>query len=820
MEFKLLITTLIISLVVLSGCTNKNDSNQRQVISLKQDWKFTLGDQKDAQTAAFNDSQWDTVEVPHDWAIYGPFDKNNDVYKTVVYEDGETVPQIRLGRTGGLPYMGVGWYRKSFNVPENAKNKKLFVEFDGAMSHAKVYFNGAYIGEWPYGYTSFSLELTDHIKFGENNVLAVRLENKPKMSRWYPGAGLYRNVRLVYTPTTHIAHWGTNITTPRINEGDGTVNIKTTVKGNSKVSLLTEIYSPEGKLLKSKIDEILVKGENITNQDIKLDNPQLWSIETPKKYKVLSKIIVAAKVIDTYESSFGFRYFEFTADDGFHLNGKRVQIQGVCMHHDLGPIGAAVNKSAINRQLRILKEMGCNAIRTSHNPPSPEYLAACDSLGFIVMDESFDEWKQVKVDNGYNTLWEDWRKKDLTALIHRDRNHPSVVMWSVGNEIREQHSNGLWTMAKSLVDICHEEDPTRPVTIGMNNYEPGEVNKSKPSENKFAAQFDVKGWNYYADFKKIHEEHPYWVQLACETQSTVSTRGFYDLDAVPKKHYVRDNLQCSAYGNEYPSWANSPDVGFARLDDNPFVAGEFVWTGFDYLGEPTPYNTQWPTRSSYFGIIDFAGFPKDIYYLYQQRWSDKEVLHILPHWNWKEGQNVPIHVFTNYNSAELFVNGKSYGIRKKDSTKVYGRYRLIWDRIAFKPGLVKVKAIDKNGNYVKEATMETAGPAYKIKLISDGVPIKANGEDLAFIEVQIVDKEGRVCPLANNMVYFKVEGNGKFRAAGNGNPTDVEPFHSQKRKCFFGKSVAMIQVSKIAGEIKLIASADNLISGEISIISR
>ena len=819
MKFKLLTITLIISLVVLFGCTNKEDSNQRQIISLKQDWKFTLGDQKNAQTVAFDDSQWDTIEVPHDWAIYGPFDENNDIYETIVYEDGETVPQIRRGRTGGLPYMGVGWYRKSFDVPANAKNKKLFVEFDGAMSHAKVYFNGAYIGEWPYGYTSFTFELTKHIKFGEENILAVRLENKPQMSRWYPGAGLYRNVRLVYTPKTHIAHWGTNITTPRINEGDGTVNIKTTINGNGNVSLLTEIYSPEGKLLKSKTDEIIVKGEIIVDQDIKLDTPQLWSIEIPEKYKVLSKIMVDTKVIDTYESSFGFRYFRFTADDGFHLNGKRVQIQGVCMHHDLGPIGAAVNKSAINRQLRILKEMGCNAIRTSHNPPSPEYLAACDSLGFIVMDESFDEWQQVKVDNGYNTLWEDWRKKDLKALIHRDRNHPSIVMWSVGNEIREQHSNGSWKMAKSLVDICHQEDPTRPVTIGMNNYDPGEVNKSRPSENKFAAQFDVKGWNYYADYKKIHEEYPNWAQLACETQSTVSTRGFYDLDAIPKKHYIRDNLQCSAYGNEYPGWANSPDVGFARLDDNPYVAGEFVWTGFDYLGEPTPYNTQWPTRSSYFGIIDFAGIPKDIYYLYQQRWSDKDVLHILPHWNWKEGQNVPIHVFTNYNSAELFVNGKSYGIRTKDSTKVYGRYRLIWNRIVYKPGLVKVKAIDENGNYVKEATIETAGPAYKIKLISDGVTIKANGEDLAFIEVQIVDKEGRICPMADNTVYFKVEGNGKFRAAGNGDPTDIEVFHSQKRKCFFGKSVAIVQASRIAGQIKLIASADNLINGEISIIS-
>ena len=754
MNLKLLITSVIFSLVVLLGCTNKNDSNQRQTISLKQDWKFTLSDPKDAQAIAFNDSQWDAVDVPHDWAIYGPFDKNNDVYETTVYEDGEIVPQIRVGRTGGLPYIGVGWYRKSFNVPLSAKDKKLFVEFDGAMSHAKIYFNGVYIGEWPYGYTSFSLELSGNAKFGEDNILAVRIENKPKMSRWYPGAGLYRNVRLVYTPQTHIAHWGTYITTPRIDNGDGTVNVKTTINGTGNVSLLTEIYSPEGELLKSKTDEISMQGDAVVNQDIKINSPQLWSIESPEIYKILSKVIVDAKIIDIYESSFGFRYIKFTANDGFHLNGERLQIQGVCMHHDLGPIGAVVNKSAINRQLRILKEMGCNAIRTAHNPPSPEYLAACDSMGFIVMDEVFDEWQQVKVDNGYNTLWDNWREKDLKALIHRDRNHPSIVMWSVGNEIREQHSADTWKMAKSLVDICHKEDSTRPVSIGMNNYKPHGDDKYRPSENNFADQFDVKGFNYYFDHVKVHNEHPDWTLLSSETQSTVSSRGYYDLDAIPSSNFKRDNLQCSAYGIEYPHWGNSPDVGFARLDDNPYIAGEFVWTGFDYLGEPTPYNVEWPTRGSYFGIVDFAGNPKDIYYLYQQRWSDKDVLHVLPHWNWSEGENVPIHAFTNYNSAELFVNGNSYGIQTKDSSKVYGRYRLIWDSVIYEPGTVKVVAIDKNGDYAKETIVKTAGPAYEIKLISDGTSINANGEDLAFIEVQVVDKEGVICPLSDNTIHF------------------------------------------------------------------
>ena len=810
MKLKLFTTTLIISLFTLFSCTHKNN-NQRRVVSLKKDWKFIKDDQENAQAVVFNDLQWETVEVPHDWAIYGPFDKNNDAYETVVTQDGEKVPKLRAGRTGGLPHVGVGWYRNTFNIPSDAKGKKLFIEFDGAMSHSKIYLNGVYIGEWPFGYSSFNFELTDNVKFGEDNTLAVRLENMPKMSRWYPGAGLYRNVRLVYTAQTHIAHWGTYITTPKIENGDGTVNIKTTVKGNGNAELLTEIYSPQGKLMKSCTDRISVQKDVVVNQDIKISAPELWSTDSPKNYKVLSKVIVNNEVIDVYESSFGFRYFKFTSNDGFHLNGKRMQIQGVCMHHDLGPIGAAVNTSAITRQLRILKEMGCNAIRTSHNPPSPEYLAMCDTMGFIVMDEAFDEWEKVKVINGYNKLWDDWREKDLKALIHRDRNHASVVLWSVGNEISEQYGEKSWKIAKSLVDICHEEDISRPVSIGLNTY--------SPTTNNFAEQFDVKGWNYYLDYAKVHEEHPDWAIYASETQSTVSSRGYYDLNAIPQAHYKRDNLQCSSYALDYPGWANTPDLGFATLDDNPYIAGEFVWTGFDYLGEPTPYNIEWPTRSSYFGIVDFCGIPKDIYYMYQQRWTNKEVLHILPHWNWNNGQNVPIHVFTNYNSAELFVNGKSHGIQTKDSSQVYKRYRLVWDKVKYEAGTIKVVAIDKNGAYVKETIIETAGEPYGLKLIHEEVTINANGEDLAFIEIQVVDKEGRVCPLANNTIHFEVEGNGKFRAAGNGNSTDLEPFHSQNRKCFFGKSVAIIQVSERAGEIKLIASSGGLKTGELSIMS-
>ncbi len=795
---------------LLLGCT-QNNSNQREIINLKKDWKFNKGEVENAQTTTFNDSEWETVRVPHDWAIYGPFDKNNDTYETIVTQDGEKIPKLRTGRTGGLPHVGIGWYRKIFDVPSSAKNKKIFIEFDGAMSHSKIYLNGYYIGEWPFGYSSFHFELTQNIKFGEKNVLAVRLENFPKMSRWYPGAGIYRNVRLVYTSQTHITHWGTYITTPNIESGDGTINIRTTINGSKDISLLTEIYSPTGELVKSKTDKVSVEKETLINQNLLIEDPILWSIDKPKNYKVLSKIIVNNEVIDIYESSFGFRFFNFTADDGFHLNDIRVQLQGVCMHHDLGPIGTAVNKSALKRQLRILKEMGSNAIRTSHNPPTPELLSLCDEMGIVVIDETFDEWKTAKVINGYNNLWNDWREKDLKALIHRDRNHPSVIMWSIGNEIPEQYGKESWKIAKSLIDICHEEDSTRPVTIGLNTY--------KPTLNNFAEQFDVKGWNYSLDYAKVHKEHPDWAIYASETQSTVVSRGYYDTEAIPRKHYQRKDLHCSSYSLDYPNWANTPDVGFATLDDNPFIAGEFVWTGFDYLGEPTPYNIEWPTRSSYFGIVDLCGFPKDMFYMYQQRWTDKDVLHVLPHWNWEEGQKVPIHVFTNYQSAELFINGKSQGIKTKNPKEVYSRYRLVWDEVIYEPGTVKVVANDNDGKTAKETIVETAGEPYAIKLISEDISVKANGEDLIFIEVQVVDKEGRVCPLATNIINFEVEGNGSFRAAGNGDPTDVELFHSRERKSFYGKCLAIVQTSEKAGEIILNATSVNLESAVVKINS-
>jgi beta-galactosidase len=804
----------LVALVLIglfASCSARKEELGRQIEILKKGWKFTKGEVENGEAIKYDDSQWETVTVPHDWAITGPFDSKNDAQSKKVVADGEKKRKLRLGRTAGLPYMGIGWYRKSFEVAANNVDKKLSVEFDGAMSHAKVYVNGQFVGEWPYGYTSFAFDISDLVTTGEN-VLAVRLENKPQSSRWYPGAGLYRNVRLVTTNNAHVKHWGTYITTPNVSKDRAQVHVKTSLVGSEKCTLLTEIYDSNNQLIAHKESKTISGDETVIEQDFQLDNPQVWSIETPVINSVLSKVIRNGKTVDVYQSTFGIRSFEFTSNDGLHLNGKRLQVQGVCMHHDLGPLGAAVNISALHRQLVILKGMGCNAIRTSHNTPTPELLSMCDTMGFLVMDEAFDEWKKGKNKNGYTHLWDDWAEKDLMALIHRDRNHPSVFMWSVGNEILEQFTDDGWKRAKFLVDITHREDNTRPVTIGMN--------REAPAENNFAAQFDLKGWNYHTHlYPWLKELHPDWSFIASETQSTVSSRGYFDLDAVPRKQYIRENLQCSDYGLDYCNWSNTPDVGFAMLDDNPHVAGEFVWTGFDYLGEPSPYNVQWPTKNSYFGIVDLCGFPKSIYYLYKARWTNENVLHILPHWNWnqQEVKTVPVHVFTNFNSAELFVNGKSYGVKTKNPKEVYERYRLVWDDVKYEPGEVKVIAFDETGKPTMENSIKTASEPYQLQLVSKYTKIKADGESLSFVEVNVVDKEGNFCPTANFPIKFTVEGEGTFHAAGNGNSTDITAFQSNERNCFNGKCLVLIQSTEKAGMITLSASSEGLKSADLEI---
>jgi beta-galactosidase len=804
-EIKLL---LILSFLIwLFGCNSHNQGDSRTILLLDKGWKFINKEVKNGEDPSVDDSMWADIEVPHDWAISGDFNKDIDVHVlgTKKY----------LGRTGALSHVGIGWYRKSIDIPSKWEGKKIFIEFDGAMSRAKIYLNGEFIGEWPYGYASFGFDLTDKIIFGKSNLLAVRLENKPNTTRWYPGAGIYRNVRLVTTNQIHVKRWGTYITTPEIDKGKGIVKIETTLNGiNDKktVSLTTEIYNADNQLV-SKLTSPVENKEIIQFLDVK--EPRLWSINDPYLYRAISIVKVEGENTDTYETVFGFRHYKFTNDKGFFLNDKNMKLNGVCMHHDLGPLGAAINLTAIRRQLSLLKEMGCNAIRTAHNPPAPELLKLTDEMGFLVINEAFDEWKRPKCKNGYNTFWDEWAEKDMVAFIHRDRNHPSVIMWSIGNEIPEQGSEDGNIYCKFLVDICHREDPTRPVTAGFNNFE-GAI------KNGLAECVDIQGWNYKPQFyKTIHENFPNWKMYGSETVSAVSSRGEYFFPAEPIRfsNYTRYPYHCSSYDLEYASWAYTPDTEFAAQDSFRFIAGEFVWTGFDYLGEPTPFNEEWPARSSYFGIIDLAGFPKDRYYLYQSKWGGKEVLHLLPHWNWQgmEGKTIPVHCYTNFRKAELFLNGISQGVREKDSTNLYSKYRLVWNNVKYEPGVIKVIALDSQNKIVKKAITETSGESAKILLLPDKNVISHSKKELVFVTALIVDDKGIFCPKASNKITFKVTGSGILKATGNGDPTNTESFASSARNAFNGKCLAILQSTRPKSKMKLIAYSDDIKQSEVII---
>jgi len=800
---------------LLSGCSNEGEDRTRIIQRLDENWRFINQEVIDGQNPTIDDSAWNIVEVPHDWAISGKFDKNIDVQTLKVLENDDIVPKQYLGRTGALPHVGVGWYRKTIAIPKDWKGKNVFVEFDGAMSHATVYLNGEFVGEWPYGYASFGLDLTNKVVFGKSNLLAVRLENKPNASRWYPGAGIYRNVRLVATNPLHIKQWGTFISTPEIEKGKGTVRIETILNGiayiSKNISLTTKIYNTNNQLVAEQSNA--VEEEKIT-QHLTVEQPNLWSVNDPYLYRAVSTVEIDGITSDTYETVFGFRYFKFTSDEGFFLNGENLKFKGVCMHHDLGALGAAINQSAIKRQLLLLKEMGCNAIRTAHNPPAPELLKLTDEMGFLVINEAFDEWKHAKCENGYNTLWDEWAEKDLVAFIHRDRNHPSVIMWSVGNEVREQSMEGGDTYCKFLVDICHREDPTRPVTAGFNQWQ-GAI------KNGLAESVDVQGWNYRPMFYKyIHEKFPDWKIYGSETVSAVSSRGEYFLPAQPLrfKNYTRYPYHCSSYDLEYAGWAYTPDVEFAAQDSFSFVSGEFVWTGFDYLGEPTPYNEEWPARSSYFGIIDLAGMPKDRFYLYQAKWTDKKVLHLMPHWNWEGmgGKSIPVQCYTNFQKAELFLNGVSQGVREKNHGDLYSRYRLTWNDVKYEPGELKVVALDTNNKPVKEQSVKTAGIPSKIVLSADKETISNSKNEFVFITASVVDKNGVLCPKASNLITFNVDGDGIFKAADNGDPTCLESFIDPARSAFNGKCIAILQPTS-KGEIKLTAHSPNLKFSEVKI---
>ena len=788
------------------------EAQTRETITLKSGWKFQKGHFPKAVNPDFDDSKWQSVTIPHDWAIYGPFDKEIDKQVVAIEQNGEEIATEKTGRTGALPYIGEAWYRTTFDIANFSENKKVLILFEGAMSEPEVFINGQKAGEWKYGYAYFYFDISELVSV-TNNTLAVKLKNRGKSSRWYPGAGLYRNVRIITKNKESIDQWGTFITTPKITPDIAQVNIKTSVSGDN-LKLITSIFDADGNQVGS--DETTALFGNQFEQNVAVKNPKLWDIEIPYLYTAVSKLYFNNELKDEVITTFGIRDIRYDRNSGFSLNGKVTKFKGVCLHHDLGPIGTAVNKSALKRQLRILKDMGCNAIRSSHNMPSFEQLELCDEMGFLFLAESFDEWKKPKVENGYNLYFDDYAEKDVVNLVRATRNHPSIVMWSSGNEVPDQWGSEGVKRAKWLQDIFHREDPTRPVTVGMDQVK-------AVMESGFGAIMDVPGLNYRVNlYEEAYNRFPQGFLLGSETASTVSSRGIYHFPVEKGSMIQHKDYQSSSYDLEYCSWSNLPEDDFILQDDKPWVIGEFVWTGFDYLGEPTPYDEVWPSRSSYFGINDLAGLPKDRYYLYRSRWNTKdETLHILPHWNWegREGKTTPVFVYTSYDSAELFLNGKSLGVQKKNNSSPQNRYRLMWMDVKYEPGTLKVVAFDDEGNPTAETEIKTAGKPYEIVLESDVQILKANGKDLAFVTVSAVDKNGILCPTATNQLNFEVTGKGTYRAACNGDATSLELFHLPTMKLFSGKLVVLVQSTKEAGTIELKVKGKGLKTGTLKINS-
>lgn len=793
------------------NCVN---AQKRVEIELSKGWKFAKGQNEKAFESNFNDTKWQSVTVPHDWAIYGPFDKEVDKQTTAIVQNGEKVATEKTGRTGAFPYIGEAWYRNQFSVPDLDKNKKVILLFEGAMSEPKVFVNGKKVGEWNYGYNYFYFDITDFVIANGKNSLAVHLSNMGESSRWYPGAGLYRKVKLIVKDKESIDQWGTFITTPMVADDLAKVNVKTKVTGEN-LRIVTKIKDASGNEVATNETTALFGNE--FEQNIAVKNPHLWSPETPYLYTAISQLYDGNVLKDETSTRFGIRTIKFEPNKGFSLNGQIRKFKGVCLHHDLGPIGTAINKAALRRQLTILKDLGCNAIRSSHNMPSLEQLELCDEMGFMFLAESFDEWAKPKVKNGYNRFFATDAEKDVVNLVHATRNHPSIVMWSSGNEVPDQWGSEGVKRAKWLQEIFHREDPTRPVTVGMDQVK-------ATMESGFGALMDIPGLNYRVPlYEEAFKKFPQGFILGSETASTVSSRGIYKFPVEKAISKQYDDFQSSSYDMEYCSWSNLPEEDFIMQDDKPWVIGEFVWTGFDYLGEPTPYDEKWPSRSSYFGLNDLAGLPKDRFYLYRSRWNTNDkTLHILPHWNWegREGQTTPVFVYTNFDSAELFVNGKSMGIQRKNNSSPQSRYRLMWMDVKYEPGTLKVVALDKDGKAVAEEEIHTAEKPYQIKLEADRTTLDANGEDLSFVTVSVVDKNGNPCPTATQQLNFSVSGKGIYRAACNGDATSLEQFHLPTMKLFSGKLVVLVQSTSEVGKIELSVTGKGLKSGKIALESK
>ncbi len=790
---------LLLAFTVSAKAQNKN------VQDFDQNWTFNLGDVTNAQNTDFNDSGWRKLNLPHDWSIEGKFAKEN--------------PATPEG--GALPG-GIGWYRKTFTIPESSKNKIISVDFDGVYQKSQVWINGHLLGFRPNGYISFRYNLTPYLFYGtKKNVIVVKADNSVQPnSRWYSGSGIYRNVWLITNNKVAVDHWGTFVTTPQVSNQSASINVKTMVRNytgaSQNATLTTVVYDASGKIITMKTTPGITIKDSIkeVSQDFTVSNPKLWSVEKPYLYRIVSKVTDDYSVSDTYQTPLGIRYFNFDADKGFSLNGKYMKILGVCDHHDFGSLGAAVNTRALERQLEILKGMGVNGIRTSHNPPAPELLDLCDKIGFVVMDEAFDCWERGKAKYDYHLYFKQWHKKDLQDQVLRDRNHPSIIIWSIGNEIPQQGDTSALRIAPELAAIVHGLDTTRPLTTA--NDRPDTSNKIIKS-----GAIDLIGYNYHEfDYAKFHDRYPGKKFIATETTSGLETRGHYDMpsDSIriwPSRYdkpFTGGNPDnsVSAYDNVRPAWGSTHEMTWKVMKKYNFLSGMFVWTGFDYLGEPTPYS--WPSRSSYFGIVDLAGFPKDVYYMYQSEWTDKTVLHIFPHWNWEAGKTVDIWAYYNHaDEVELFLNGKSLGIKKKTGDDLH----VMW-RVKYQPGTLKAVS-RKNGQVVLTTEVKTAGKPAKIQLTADRSAIKANGKDLSFITVKILDKDGNLVPDASNLVNFKINGEAFIAGVDNGDPVSHDSFKVDYRKAFNGLALAIVQAKEKAGKVSFTATSAGLPAASISI---
>ena len=809
--------TLLICLLTL--CTIISQARNRRCFD--DDWLFILGNDDKMSQVDYNDSQWRRLDLPHDWAIEGDFSVSNP-----------------SGAGGGALPGGIGWYRKHFQLTDGDKYERFFIEFDGVYMNSTVYLNGHQLGFRPYGYSSFEYDLTPYLNKTGDNVLSVKVDNSDQPnSRWYSGCGIYRHVWLTMTHSLHVAHWGTHVETTAKGNVTITVDLKNESSLTTKPMIRHTIFDAQGKVVSTKVGQA-------TTQQLKVKKPILWSIDNPYVYQVKTEIILNKQVVDEYYTTTGFRSFKFDVNNGFSLNGKSMKINGVCNHHDLGCLGAALNEDALHRQLAMLKEMGCNAIRCSHNPPAPELLNMCDTMGFIVMDESFDMWRRRKTKNDYARFFDEWHERDLTDLILRDRNHPSILMWSIGNEVLEQWSSAeadtltleqanlilnaghdASTLAKEgelsvnslltrhLAEIVRRYDTSRPITAGCN--------EPNPNNHLFkSGALDIIGFNYHRQWiKDVPNNFPNMPFIMTESVSALQTRGFYKMPSdsiyiAPSRwdrSFTDPSMMCSAYDNFHAPWSSTHEETWEIVKHTPYCGGQFIWTGWDYIGEPTPYG--FPARSSYFGIIDLAGFPKDAYYMYQSEWTDKDVLHLFPHWNWIPGQTIDMWCYYNHaDEVELFINGRSQGVRSKKDDH---QYHVMW-RVTFEPGEVKVVA-RKDGLQVREQVIKTAGSPYQIRLTSNRTHLRADGKNLAFVTVEVVDKEGNLCPNAENQIFFDVEGAATIAGVDNGCQTSMERFKDNHRKAFFGKCLVVLQSAKHQGNIKLTAKGVDLKEATLNI---